>query len=128
MFESIYIGLTGLSTFSRNLTVIGNNVANLNSPGFKASQLSFSELVYRNALSQGADGSGARLQLGSGVGNSGTRVLFKQGALQQTGQDTDLAIDGSGFFVLRDQNGKTAYTRDGRFQLDADGFLISKAT
>jgi flagellar hook protein FlgE len=125
MFEAIHIGLTGLSSFSRNLTVIGNNVANLNSPGFKASQLAFSELVYRNALSQGAGGT-APLQVGAGVGSSGSRVMFRQGNLQQTGQDSDLAVSGDGFFVLRDANGRTTYTRDGQFQFDAAGFLVSR--
>ena len=124
MFESIYVGLTGLSTFSRNLSVIGNNVANMNTPGFKASQLLFSDLVYRNALSQGADGTPASLQLGSGVGSSGTRLLLKQGTISQTGTDTDLAIDGSGYFVLR-ADGKTTYTRAGNFSFDADGFLVA---
>jgi flagellar hook protein FlgE len=124
MFESIYVGLTGLSTFARNLSVIGNNVSNINTPGFKASQLMFSDLVYRNAISQGTDGSPASLQLGAGVGTSGSRVLFKQGTLNQTGRDTDLGIDGSGFFVLR-ADGKTTYTRAGGFTFDADGFLTA---
>jgi flagellar hook-associated protein FlgK len=87
MFESIYISLTGLSSFSRNLTVIGNNVSNMNSAGFKNTELSFSDLVYQN-LSSGRDGGGAQLQFGSGVGIDGTRVLFTQGSLTQTGNPT----------------------------------------
>src|SRR5262245_66035408 len=97
MFESIYLGLTGLSTFSRNLTVIGNNVSNLNTPGFKASQLAFSDLVYTNLFSDRNDGAGAGLQLGSGVGTGGSRMLFTQGNLRQTGNPTDVAITGHGF-------------------------------
>jgi flagellar hook protein FlgE len=125
MFESIHLGLTGLSTFSRNLTVIGNNVSNLNTPGFKASQLAFSELVYANSFSDRNDGAGASLQLGQGVGSSGTRLLFTQGALRATGNPTDLAIDGNGFFVTR-RDGNTVYTRAGDFQFDREGFLVSR--
>jgi len=124
MFESIYIGLTGLSSFSRNLTVIGNNVSNMNSAGFKNTELSFSDLVYRN-LSSGRDGDGSLLQFGSGVGVGGTRVLFTQGDLTQTGNPSDLAVQGNGFFILRDGD-KTLYTRDGGFEFNADGLLVSR--
>jgi len=114
MFESIYVGLTGLATFSRNLTVIGNNVTNINTPGFKASNLLFSDLDYRD-------------QVGAGVGDVGTRVLFSQGQLRQTGNPTDVAINGSGFFILRDGT-KTTYTRAGDFQFGSDGILTSRET
>lgn len=127
MFESIYIGLTGLTSFSRNLTVIGNNVSNINSPGFKGSQLSFSDLIYNSLVADRGEGAGSVLQIGNGVGSSGTRVLFKQGELRQTGNATDLAIDGNGFFVLR-KDGKTTYTRSGEFEFDSGGFLVSRAT
>ncbi len=127
MFESIFVGLSGLSTFSRNLSVIGNNVSNMNTAGFKSSQLSFSELVYRNAIADGG-GRGAGLQVGSGVGAGDTRVLFTQGALRDTGRDTDLAVDGNGFFVLRTEDGRTLYTRNGEFEFDGEGFLASPAS
>jgi flagellar hook protein FlgE len=125
MFESIFVGLSGLSTFSRNLSVIGNNVSNMNTPGFKSTQLSFSELVYRSALSDGG-GSGA-LQLGAGVGASGTRTLFSQGAPRETGRDTDLALQGNGFFILRDGE-RTFYTRNGEFEFDAQGVLVARSS
>jgi flagellar hook protein FlgE len=127
MFESIYLGLTGLTTFSRNLTVIGNNVSNLNTPGFKASQLAFSDLVYANQFSDRNDGAGSSLQLGQGVGSAGTRLLFTQGALRDTGNPTDLAIDGNGFFVTRRDDGSTVYTRAGDFEFDPAGFLVSRS-
>lgn len=127
MFESIYVGLTGLASFSRNLTVIGNNVSNLNSAGFKSTQLGFSDLVYRNALADSGGGQGGLLQFGSGVGTGETRVLFTQGNLRETGNPTDLAVDGNGFFVLREE-GRTVYTRGGEFEFDADGFLVSRAS
>src|ERR1041385_4363618 len=99
MFESIYIGLTGLSSFSRNLTVIGNNVSNMNSAGFKNTELTFSDLVYQNLPGgRGRGGDGGLQQFGSGVGIDGTRVLFTQGSLTQTGNPTDLAVQGNGFF------------------------------
>jgi flagellar hook protein FlgE len=126
MFESIYVGLTGLASFSRNLTVIGNNVSNLNSPGFKASQLQFADLMYAH-LGLSGGGSGDPMQVGSGVNTSGTRVLFTQGALRETGSQTDVAVQGNGFFVLRSSDGKTTYTRDGSFEFGADGMLTSRA-
>jgi len=121
MFESIYVGLTGLTAFSRNLTVIGNNVTNVDSPGFKGSRLDFSDLVYNSLV---AGGDGTRLLAGNGVQASESRVLFKQGTLNQTGNATDVAIDGNGFFVLR-QDGATTYSRGGNFQFDANGVLVA---
>src|SRR5262245_56802352 len=118
MFEAIYVGMTGLSTFSRNLTIIGNNVSNINTPGFKSSQLSFVDLVYNNLIASGSSSAGSEQQIGAGVGSGNTRVLFKQGTLQQTGNATDMAVDGNGLFVLRSGN-KTTYTRDGQFVFDA---------
>src|SRR6185436_6319074 len=123
MFESIYVGLTGLASFSRNLTVMGNNVSNLNSPGFKASQLQFADLMY---VHQGG-ASGASMQLGAGVDTGATRTLFKQGALRETGSATDVAVNGNGFFVLRSE-GKVTYTRDGGFEFGQDGMLTSHAS
>jgi flagellar hook protein FlgE len=108
MFETIHLGLTGLTSFSRNLTVIGNNVSNLNTPGFKASQLAFSDLVYAN-LATGRNDAGASLQLGSGVVAGSARMLFTQGSVRSTGNPTDLAIEGSGFFVTRAED-RTLYT------------------
>jgi flagellar hook protein FlgE len=125
MLDSLFVGESGLTTFSRNLSVIGNNVSNMNTPGFKSSQMAFAELVYRNAISDGA--AGLRLQLGGGVGAGATRVLFSQGDLRETGRDTDLAVDGNGFFILR-AAGETFYTRNGEFQFDDAGFLVSPSS
>src|SRR4051812_24511605 len=121
MFDSIYVGLTGLTSFSRNLTTIGNNVSNVNSPGFKGSRIDFSDLVY-NSLVAGGDGS--PLLVGNGVQAGDARVLFKQGQLNQTGNATDAAIDGNGFFVVR-KDGETRYTRGGGFQFDSKGLLVA---
>src|SRR5262245_59258516 len=122
MFESIYVGQTGLLSFSRNLTIIGNNVANMNTSGFKSTLLSFSDLAYHTEFSDRNDGAGADLQFGSGVGTGGTRILFTQGNTQDTGNPADLAVNGNGFFVLRTDTG-TLYTRNGEFKFDDPGLL-----
>src|SRR5262249_5528818 len=124
MIDSINVALTGLLAFSKDLTVIGDNVANVNTPGFKGSRTLFSEL-----FSQVQQGDGAtresNLELGSGVGTLGTQRSFQQGELRQTGGALDAAIDGNGFFVVR-KDGETLYTRAGQFSFGADGFLVDK--
>ncbi len=125
MFGSVYTGMSGLMTFSRGLDVISNNVANLNTPGHKGSDLLFQDLFYRSGLAgefnQGSTGS----QIGNGVTGEKTTIRFSQGELRATGNDTDAAIDGNGFFILRD-NGETTYTRAGQFEVDAQGYLVSQ--
>ena len=123
MFDSIHVGLTGLDTYSRGLNVISNNVANLNTAGFKSSQLQFADLYYRDA--RGGLGGDAREQVGNGVKSGGTSLNFKQGEARQTGNDLDLMIDGAGFFILR-ENGMQRYTRAGQFEFDQDGWLVDK--
>lgn len=123
MFESIHVGLTGLDTYSKGLNVISNNVANLNTTGFKSSQLQFADLYYKDG---GAGlGSGARQQVGGGVGTAGTFLNFQQGEARRTGGDLDVLIDGPGFFILR-QDGAQSYTRAGQFEFDREGFLVDK--
>lgn len=127
MFESIYIGMTGLIGYSKDLSVIGNNVANVNTTGFKSSQLIFSDLFYRSQFGDGSNGRGSVLEFGTGLGASGTRLLFAQGELRQSGNEQDLAIDGNGFFVLRRED-RLLYTRSGQFSFDAEGYLVSDAS
>lgn len=124
MLESIYIGQTGLTGFAKNLSVIGNNVANLNTVGFKGSQLLFADLFHRSQFGDTATSGGASVDLGSGLGSAGTRRVFEQGELRQTGNDQDVAISGNGFFVLR-RGGEVFYTRAGQFSFDADGYLVA---
>jgi flagellar hook protein FlgE len=123
MFESIYVGMSGLDTYSKGLNVISNNVANLNTVGFKSSQLQFADLYYRNEQGEGQ----SREQVGAGVSASGTFLNFQQGDSRDTGAELDALIDGSGLFLVRD-DGKTFYTRAGQFQIDGEGFLVEKAT
>jgi flagellar hook protein FlgE len=125
MFSAIYTGLSGLISFAKGLDVISNNVANLNTPGFKSSQLYFEDLYYQYNQTGGNNSNRSSLQLGAGVNATSTKLRFAQGDLRGTNNPLDVAIDGNGFFVLRD-NGKTSYTRDGEFNIDADGYLAEK--
>lgn len=126
MIDSIFIGTSGLVGYSKNLSLIGNNVANLNTVGFKTSQMQFADLFYRTSFGDGAaSGGDQQLSMGSGLGTAGTQRVFKQGELRVTNNDQDVAIDGSGFFVLR-KDSETFYTRAGQFSFNADGILVDR--
>lgn len=129
MIDSIYIGTSGLQAFSEGLKVIGNNVANLNTPGFKASNSVFSNLYFADPQGGGSQNGGAATQFGGGVALSQTAVNFRAGDLRQTGNPLDLSIDGEGFFVTRDKNqAEAVYTRAGQFEFDKDGRLVVRGT
>lgn len=121
MLDSIHVGVTGLMGYQQGLRVIANNTANLNTPGYKSSTLQFADLFYARSPGGGGD-----LQLGRGLDTSGTHLNFRQGDLKQTGNDLDLAVDGEGSFVLRDEQGQSRYTRAGMFDLNADGVLVNR--
>jgi flagellar hook protein FlgE len=128
MFNSIYIGYSGLLAFSKGLDALSHNVANLNTPGFKASELVFRDMLYRQSVSGGNNGDASlRVAVGGGVDVPASRTRFRQGELRDTGTALDVAIDGNGFFVLRDGN-RTFYTRNGQFDFDANGFLVDKVS
>lgn len=114
-------GLSGLNAASKNLEVIGNNVANANTVGFKGSLAQFGD-VFAAALS----GSGAA-QIGIGVKLETVAQQFTQGNISITNNTLDMAINGPGFFNLRGGAGGDVYTRNGQFQLDKDGFIVSSA-
>lgn len=125
MFGSIYKGMSGLMAFSKGLDVISNNVANLNTPGHKGGEIQFQDLFYKYSLS-GSSSEGATLgQFGNGVTADNTTIRFLQGDIRETGNNADVAIDGDGFFIVRDE-GDVYYTRAGQFEFDQDGFLIAK--
>ena len=124
MFSSILSAFSGLLGFSKGLDVISNNVANLNTPGFKASELQFRDLFYRSGLTR-ADG--RTEQIGEGVGADSTRTKFNQGQFRDTGNPLDLAIDGNGFFILQ-KDGATFYTRNGQFDFNSDGILVERGS
>ncbi|MBZ5601595.1 MAG: flagellar hook protein FlgE [Acidobacteriia bacterium] len=120
MANSFSTALSGLNAASTAIDVIGNNLANLNTPGFKESIVSFHDLVTQSI------GAGlGSTQVGFGVGTPITLRQFSQGALQSTGGPLDAAISGDGFFVVQNSNGATEYTRGGNFQVDTNGDLIT---
>jgi flagellar hook protein FlgE len=124
MLDSIYIGLTGLNGFSDGLRNISNNVANVNTPGFKGVQLQFEDLFYRLQSGTGNGSDQANLFMGSGMKTGASTILFKQGDVKSTGNDLDAAVDGNGFFVLHRDDGKLVFTRNGQFSVDANGVLV----
>jgi flagellar hook protein FlgE len=118
---SFSIPLTGLQADSTALNTIANNLANMNTTGFKSQTTTFGDLLYQQI---GSSGSGDEIQVGSGVMVASNTTDFSTGSIASTGVSTDAAIDGSGFFVL-DNNGGQLYTRNGTFQLSPTGTLES---
>jgi len=128
MLDSISIGTSGLQTFSAGLKVISNNVANLNTPGFKASTTTFSNLYVADA-DPGGGGLDGQTPQGGGVTLSQTSVNFRVGELRQTGNPLDLNIDGEGFFITRKPGDEDpVYTRAGQFEFDRNGVLVVRGT
>lgn len=111
------------------LAVISNNIANINTTGFKRSRVAFEDLLYQNVRQSGAQSSEqttlpSGLYLGTGVRAAATEKLYTQGSLEQTGKPLDVAITGRGFFQILLPDGSLAYTRSGSFQINADGELV----
>jgi len=111
-------GLSGLNAASKNLEVIGNNVANASTIGFKQSRAQFAD-VYANSLT-GTGGS----QIGIGTKLGTVAQQFTQGNISATNNSLDVAINGGGFFRMSN-NGEVTYTRNGQFQMDKDGFIVN---
>ena len=119
---SYQTGLSGLTAASQNLDVIGNNIANASTVGMKSSTAEFADLV------ASAIGSGSMANTpGIGTPVSNIAQNFSQGNVNITGNSTDVAINGDGFFQVTQSDGSTAYTRDGQFQLDKNGFLMTSS-
>ncbi len=112
-------GLSGLNASSKNLEVIGNNVANANTIGAKSSRAEFADM-YATAMN-GAGSTGA----GIGVSVGAVSQQFTQGSITSTGNPMDLAINGAGFFQVRDTSNQVLYTRNGQFKLDKDGYVVN---
>ncbi len=128
MIESIYIGLSGLSSYSSGLRVIANNVANLNTPGFKSSSMQFANLFYTGGGTAGGHFGSVGPQYGYGVTSARTSLNFNPGELRQTGNALDLALNGAGLFVLRNDSGVLHYTRAGQFEFNKDGVLVDRTS
>lgn len=129
--KALAIAATGMSAQQTNLDVIANNIANINTTGFKRAKAEFTDLLYETVRSQGvSEQAGLGLvpegaKLGLGVRLAAIRDVHLQGALDSTGNPFDLAINGSGYFQVTGPNGDTLYTRDGAFNLNAERQLVT---
>jgi flagellar hook protein FlgE len=119
MIGSLFAGISGLNANATAMTVIGDNIANVNTTGFKSNRSSFA-----NVLSQSLGGDTGS-DIGRGVEFWGTSPLWTQGSLENTGSATDLAINGKGFFIVNDPSGASFYTRAGQFYLDENGDMVN---
>jgi flagellar basal-body rod protein FlgG len=130
MLRSLYTSAAGMTAQQFNLDVIANNLANVNTTGFKQSRAEFQDMLYQVMRTSGAqNGIGATrpvaLQVGLGSRPVATSSQFDQGPLQQTSNRFDLAIEGDGFFKVQLPDGSFAYTRDGEFKPDSTGRLVT---
>lgn len=132
MIRSLWISKTGLDAQQTQMDVIANNLANVSTSGFKRSRAVFEDLLYQNIRQPGASSSQqtqlpSGLQIGTGVKPVATERVYTQGNLQLTGNDNDIAIQGQGFFQILLPDGATGYTRDGSFQVDSQGQLVTSS-
>jgi len=130
MIRSLWTAATGMAAQQVNIDIISNNLANVNTSGFKKSRADFQDLLYQNLRAAGTtEAQGSQVPTGIQVG-LGTRLaavqkIFTQGDFKETGNPLDLVIEGDGFFQVLMPNGETAYTRDGSFKLDAQGRIVT---
>ncbi|OQW86894.1 MAG: flagellar basal-body rod protein FlgG [Rhodoferax ferrireducens] len=130
MINSLYIAKTGMEAQQTQLDVISNNLANVSTNGFKRSTAVFQDLIYQNLRQVGANSTEQAalptgMQIGLGVSSVATSRSFTEGRLEQSPGNFDVAIDGQGFFQVTLPDGTTGYTRDGKFQIDANGTLVT---
>lgn len=130
MIRALYSAASGMTTQQTNVDNISHNLANANTAGFKAQRAQFQDLVYQSLIQPGAPATGQAgaadgLQIGLGARTISTASVMTQGNLQITNSPTDLAIQGKGFFQVRQPSGEIAYTRAGNLQLDRDGNLVT---
>ncbi|MGD9372139.1 MAG: flagellar hook basal-body protein, partial [Desulfobacterales bacterium] len=119
MIGSLFAGISGLNANATAMTVIGDNIANVNTTAFKTNRSSFA-----NILSQSLGGATGN-DIGRGVEFWGTSPLWTQGSLENTSSPTDLAINGKGFFIVNDSSGASFYTRAGQFYLNEVGDMVN---
>jgi len=132
MIRSLWIAKTGLDAQQTQLDVISNNLANVSTNGYKRSRAVFEDLLYQTLRQPGAASSQqttipSGLMLGTGVRPIATEHIFTQGSLQQTQNPLDIAINGQGFFQIQMPDGTLAYTRDGAFQRDSTGQVVTSS-
>jgi flagellar basal-body rod protein FlgG len=130
MMRGLWTAASGMTAQQTNLDVIANNLANVNTTGFKRSRADFQDLLYQTMWAAGSTtGEGSKvpsgIQIGLGVRTAATQKIFTSGDFKQTGNDLDLAIMGDGFFSVLTPDGTTAYTRDGAFKKDDQGRVVN---
>jgi len=129
--QALTIAATGMMAQELNVEVISNNIANMRTTGFKRQRAEFQDLLYQNIKRAGATSSDtgtivpSGIQIGSGVKTGATYRVASQGPVQQTEKELDVAIRGEGYFRIKMPDGRTGYTRDGSFELDANGSLVT---
>jgi flagellar basal-body rod protein FlgG len=127
---SLYSAATGMEAQQLNLNTIANNLANVNTPGFKRSKIEFQDLLYQKPRNSGAEAGGGNvvptgIEIGNGSRVSATAKVFTQGQLTSTGEKLDVAIQGDGFFEIQKADGSLAYTRDGSFKISPTGQITT---
>ena len=132
MINSLWISKTGMEAQQTQLDVISHNLANVSTTGFKRATAVFEDLMYQNLRQVGANSTEQSqlptgLQIGLGVRTVATSRSFTQGSMQQTNNQLDMAIKGNGFFQVTMPDGTIGYTRDGSFQVDAQGRLVTSS-
>ncbi len=125
MLDSIYTANSGLQSFAKGLDVISDNVTNVNTVGYKATNIVYSDVHYNYSVQDGGEEGFTGAQIGSGVSADTTSIFFNQGDLQQTDNNNDTAISGNGFFVVQ-KDGGLVYSRDGQFEFNSDGNLVTR--
>ena len=129
--RALHTAATGMMAQELNVQVISNNIANMRTTGYKRQRAEFQDLLYEHVRRVGTQTSDqgnqlpAGVELGAGVKTVGTPRLMTQGSLVQTGKDYDIAIRGEGFFQITLPDGRTTYTRDGSFELDSQGRIVT---
>lgn len=132
MIRALHTSATGMAAQESNVNTISNNIANVNTTGFKKARTEFDDLLYETVQEAGAKSSGnteynVGHQVGSGAKVSATRKIHSQGSPQMTNNPYDMMVNGEGFFGIVSPNGDMKYTRDGSFNVDAQGNLVSRA-
>jgi len=131
MMRALWTAATGMAAQTTNVDVISNNLANVNTAGFKRGRANFQDLMYQQIKAPGAEASAAGTQLpsgiqvGLGVQTASIEYVFSEGSFQQTSNPLDIAIQGRGFFQVQLPNGEIGYTRSGSFSRDAQGLLVT---
>lgn len=130
MVRSLWTAATGMNSQQANIDTVANNLANVNTSGFKKQRAEFEDLLYQTVKLAGTPATEDTItpvgvQMGHGAKLAATQRIFEQGNLQTTGVNTDIAIQGDGFFRVLQYDGTYAYTRDGSFKIDADRQLVT---